>query len=264
MVAGCPSAPAVRRLPAPLSGARRSSGSRTRLPFRRTIRPRADRQHFAAFGQLDRPHCPSPRGKRKRRAHRRSQPRYGPMCNQPRLQKSDAAITTNPGQGGEDRRCRSCPACVAPSAPPTPQPRPVDGETHRQALDRHVMHHLVIPALQEGRIESRQRGFKPARRHSRAEGDGVLLGDADVRRCARGTGRRRCRGRCQSGIAAVTAHESLGSSSASLIRVCAKDLGVARCVRGCLFFCSLRADVELRGRMAAVGAVFGHSPCPSW
>ena len=30
------------------------------------------------------------------------------------------------------------------------QPRPVDGEAHRQRLDRHVMHDLVVAALEEG------------------------------------------------------------------------------------------------------------------
>ena len=59
------------------------------------------------------------------------------------------------------------------------QPGAVDGEAHRQALDRHVVHHLVVAALQEGRVDRRER-LHPGRRHPGAEGHRVLLGDADV------------------------------------------------------------------------------------
>jgi hypothetical protein len=37
------------------------------------------------------------------------------------------------------------------------QPRTVDGEADGQALDRDVMHHLVVTALQEGRIDRGRR-----------------------------------------------------------------------------------------------------------
>ena len=59
------------------------------------------------------------------------------------------------------------------------QPRPVDGEAHRQVLDGDVVHHLVVGALQEGRIDGGERleafGGEPG-----GEGHRVLLGDADV------------------------------------------------------------------------------------
>ncbi len=42
------------------------------------------------------------------------------------------------------------------------QPGTVNRETHRQPLDRNVMHHLIIPALQERRIHRAER-FHPAR-----------------------------------------------------------------------------------------------------
>ena len=55
----------------------------------------------------------------------------------------------------------------------------VDGKAHRQFLDRHVMHHLVIGALQEGRIDGAERlvafACKP-----RGKGDGMLFGNADI------------------------------------------------------------------------------------
>lgn len=55
----------------------------------------------------------------------------------------------------------------------------VDGEAHRQALDRDVMHDLVVAALQEGRVDRAERlvsfgGEAGGKRHR------VLLGDTDV------------------------------------------------------------------------------------
>ena len=59
------------------------------------------------------------------------------------------------------------------------EPGTVHGEAHRQLLDRHVMDDLVVGALQERRIDGRERlvafGREPGR-----EGDRVLLGDADI------------------------------------------------------------------------------------
>ena len=47
----------------------------------------------------------------------------------------------------------------------THKPRTVDGEPHRQALNRHIMHHLIVAALQKGGIE-RAKGFEPPRRQT--------------------------------------------------------------------------------------------------
>ena len=52
-------------------------------------------------------------------------------------------------------------------------------EAHRQPLDRDVVHHLVVGALQEGRIDRRER-LEAFRRHAGGEGHRMLLGDADV------------------------------------------------------------------------------------
>ena len=57
--------------------------------------------------------------------------------------------------------------------------RPVDGEAHGQALDRHVVDHLVIAALQEGRVDGAER-LHPVSSETGGEGYRVLLGDADV------------------------------------------------------------------------------------
>ena len=55
----------------------------------------------------------------------------------------------------------------------------IDRKAYRQALDRDIVHHLVIGALQEGRIDRRKRleafGGEPA-----GESYRMLLGDADV------------------------------------------------------------------------------------
>ena len=59
------------------------------------------------------------------------------------------------------------------------QPGAVDGEAHRQPLDRDVVHDLVIGALQEGRIDRRER-LDALGGEAGGEGHGVLLGDADV------------------------------------------------------------------------------------
>ena len=55
----------------------------------------------------------------------------------------------------------------------------VDGEAHGQALDRDVMHDLVVAALQEGRVDRAERLVAFGRKTG-GEGHRVLLGDADV------------------------------------------------------------------------------------
>jgi len=55
----------------------------------------------------------------------------------------------------------------------------VDGKAHRQALDGHVVDHLVISALQEGRIDGAE-GAHALAGKAGCKGDGMLLGDADV------------------------------------------------------------------------------------
>ena len=52
-------------------------------------------------------------------------------------------------------------------------------EAHRQALDRDVVHDLVVGALQEGRVDRGER-LVAFGREAGGEGHGVLLGDADV------------------------------------------------------------------------------------
>ena len=59
------------------------------------------------------------------------------------------------------------------------KPGAVEREAHRQPLDRDVVHDLVVGALQEGRIDRRERLVAFGRK-SGGEGHAVLLGDADV------------------------------------------------------------------------------------
>ena len=59
------------------------------------------------------------------------------------------------------------------------QPGAVDREAHRQFLDRDVVHDLVIGALQEGRVDRRER-LHALGGEAGGEGHRVLLGDADI------------------------------------------------------------------------------------
>lgn len=93
------------------------------------------------------------------------------------------------GQGGEVGHVRSCRA----SPRHADEASAVDREADRQVLDRHVMHHLVVGALQERRIDRAERphpcAASPPRTSPRA-----------VRRCPRRSCVREtpgtCRGRC--------------------------------------------------------------------
>jgi hypothetical protein len=71
----------------------------------------------------------------------------------------------------------------------------VDGEAHRQLLDRHVMHDLVVAALQEGRIDRAER-LVAFRRQAGREGHRMLLGDADIEGAGR-EGLAKSRARCR-------------------------------------------------------------------
>ena len=66
----------------------------------------------------------------------------------------------------------------------TDEPRPVDGEEHRQVVLAHVMDELVEGALAEGRVQGHHRP-PPGERQPRSHGQAVLLGDADVEEAAR-------------------------------------------------------------------------------
>lgn len=57
--------------------------------------------------------------------------------------------------------------------------RTVDSKQHRQLLDGNVMDHLIVGALQEGRV-NRYHRLVAANRRARCEGYRVLLGNGDV------------------------------------------------------------------------------------
>jgi hypothetical protein len=59
------------------------------------------------------------------------------------------------------------------------KPGAVDGEAHRQALNGDVVHHLVVGALQEGRIDGGE-GLEAFHRKPCSESHRVLLSDADI------------------------------------------------------------------------------------
>ena len=60
----------------------------------------------------------------------------------------------------------------------------VHREAHRQRLDGDVMHHLVVAALQEGRVDRAER-LVAFGGQARRKGHGMLLGNADVERAMR-------------------------------------------------------------------------------
>ena len=59
------------------------------------------------------------------------------------------------------------------------QARPVQRESNRETLNRNVVNDLVVGALQECRIDRRER-LHSVRRQPRRKGHGVLLGNPDV------------------------------------------------------------------------------------
>ena len=75
------------------------------------------------------------------------------------------------------------------------QPRAVHGEAHRKGLDRHIVHHLIVGPLQEGRID-RAEGLEAFAGKPGRKGHGVLLGDADIEAAIRKALRRKDRAPC--------------------------------------------------------------------
>ena len=57
--------------------------------------------------------------------------------------------------------------------------RAINGKPHRQALNSHVMHNLIISALQEGRI-NRAKRLHPTRRQPRRKRHCMLFGNPDI------------------------------------------------------------------------------------
>ena len=129
------------------------------------------------------------------------------------------------------------------------EPGAVHREAHRQALDRDIVHDLVVGALQEGRIDDGER-LVAFGRQAGAERHAVLLGDADIEGTVGeflaeviepGATRHRGRNRHDLGILARFLDEALG-----------EHLGVLRRVR---FRLRLHAgdDVELDHAVILVG-----------
>ena len=131
----------------------------------------------------------------------------------------------------------------------------VDGEAHGQALDRDVMHDLIVAALQECRIHGAE-GFHPRRRKSRAEGHAMLLGNAHVEAAAGVAFGEKIKagavghGGCHGADLVV-----LGGLSQQAV---GKNAGVAGCVGGGLLLLA-RHHVELGRGMAPVARGFGRA-----
>ena len=90
----------------------------------------------------------------------------------------------------------------------------IHSEADRQALDRHVMHHLVVGALQEGRVDGAER-LHAFGRQPGGEGHRVLFGDADIE-AAIGEALAELSSPVPEGIAAVMATIALSLSASSI------------------------------------------------
>ena len=112
----------------------------------------------------------------------------------------------------------------------------VDGEAHRQALDRDVVHDLVVGALQEGRVDRGER-LEAFGREAGGEGHRVLLGDADIEACASGNASANRSSPVPDGIAAVMA-TILSSFSRLLDQALGEHLGVGRARWPCALACA--------------------------
>ncbi len=135
----------------------------------------------------------------------------------------------------------------------THEPRAVHRETHRKRLDCHVVHHLVVGALQEGRIDHGER-TEALRGQTRRKGHSVLFGDAHIETAfgkARGeevetrAGGHGCRECNDLFVALGLRHQCLG-----------ENLGVGRRA-GHTFLLFPRHDVELRNAVIFVRGGFG-------
>ena len=180
------------------AGACRATGSRSREPSR-TMRPLPISSGAPRSGHLDADafaaRIAAARSGRSSIATARSRP-CGPAPPRPA-----AAMIDEVGQAaeiGDVERARVGRAVGADQA------GAVDGEAHRQVLDRDVVHDLVVGALQEGRIDRAERLYAFGRQ-ARGEGHRVLLGDADVEGALRESSRRRGPGPCPKAWPAVMA-----------------------------------------------------------
>ncbi len=98
----------------------------------------------------------------------------------------------------------------------------IQDEPDRQFLDRNIVHHLIVGALQEGRVDRDER-LQPFGREPCSECYAVLFGNADIESPLRKRAFRKYRCRCPDGIAAVMA-TMRSSFSASLTRLSPKTL----------------------------------------
>ena len=139
----------------------------------------------------------------------------------------------------------------------------VDGEAHRQRLDRDVVDDLVVGALQEGRIDRGER-LQALGGEAGGEGHARAARRCRHRSCARESASANRSSPVPDGIAAVMA-TILSSVLGFLDQALGEDLGVGRRVRLRL---GLRAgdDVELGDAVILVGRTPrpARSPCPSW
>ena len=106
------------------------------------------------------------------------------------------------------------------------QPRAVQHEAHRQVLQRDVVDHLVVGALQEGGVDGAERLDSPRVARPAAKRHGVLLGDADVEG-ALGEGLRRTGPRpVPAGMAAVMADAPCRPCAPAAQQALAEDAGI--------------------------------------
>mmetsp|Transcript_28312 Transcript_28312/g.52707 ORF Transcript_28312/g.52707 Transcript_28312/m.52707 type:complete len:531 (+) Transcript_28312:1773-3365(+) len=132
-----------------------------------------DFQHVAAFGHLD-PATVAPRiaegnwsavMRRRRRHHMHQLCLVGGSHDHHTRQRCQVTYVERARMGGP----------IGPH-----QTRAINGKAHRQPLKGHIMHNLIVPPLEERRIDRAER-LQPAGRHPGGKGYSVLFRDPHVK-----------------------------------------------------------------------------------
>ena len=128
-----------------------------------------------------RPHLRLSTGRRGRRRGD-SAPRTAPSWRKPVYKHLPRLVLIRRGHDHDARQAAEeghvvCAGMGRPVA--AHDPRAVDREQHRQALQHDVVDGLVVGALEERRVD-RDDGLQPLAGKARGEGDAVLLGNRDV------------------------------------------------------------------------------------
>ena len=95
------------------------------------------------------------------------------------ISKLDLITGRHDGQVGDASQVGQIVASMVSGSVVTDQTGTVQNHTHGEVLDGHVVDHLIVTALHEGGVDAAE-GLEALAGHTGREGDGVLLGNANV------------------------------------------------------------------------------------